>query len=177
MNSAIAAHAFSEIINIFNDRCVLYSKPVFLINKIGYFNYTEVREETTENTTDNATETSTAITSSEKMKSMQLPDLEPEIIFLNSKTEEKYSKNLEEWNKAEKIPDTYNYYLINNMIYFKNNSMYGEVSIKMLKNNVSTLFTCDYVTFTPLFSIVVASVFAGIVIVYGRGGRGHPSDM
>nr|CAI5835758.1 unnamed protein product [Callosobruchus analis] len=38
------------------------------------------------------------------------------------------------------------------------------------------MLMCDYVIFIPMLGMVVSSVFAGVVMVCGRGGRGYSSD-
>lgn len=189
ISSAIAAHAFSEIFDTFNSRCILYARPVFSLDKIEYIQIeshdstTEITKEfTTEFTTELATEFTTETDGSmDLITIMPLNESterkrqvsNPEIIISDSK---KPSDETHNWNNGEQIPGTDNYFLFNDTVYFKNNSLYGEINIKTSRRKLSPLFICDYVLFTPLFSLVVASVLLGIVIVYGRGGRGVPGE-
>lgn len=167
--STLAAYSFSEIFDIFNFRCILYAKPVFVIEDIQFFNSSSPEE--------------THVTihlnppREKRVKSKMLADEEPEIIFSkdNSGRIRQRTIDFDVWEESENIPNT-SYYLIQKVLYFKNDSMYGRLSIKMMRTVFATLLMCDYVLFIPLLSMVVSSAFIGIVVLYGRGGRGYVAD-
>lgn len=184
VNSVIASQVFSQVFDAFNSRCILYAEPVFIIDKIGKFNKSEINEITTESISDSTIEgktdstinITTTVTPTAKMEPSHHLAPKPEIRFSNKRKEDTNFKIIEEWNFSKKIPGTENYYLLNNTIFFKNDSVYAEIDIKMTKTDFSSLMMCDYIRFTTLSSVVAASTFAGIVIIYGRGGRGYPAD-
>lgn len=168
----------------------MYAKPVFLIDNLGYFNKTHSLQSTTEakmETTTDITTTETMVdTTTEPLRVFRSPpkvkadpplDNETEIFFSNSKRDtNETSIDVKHLNTLKRIPETENIYFSNNTIVFKNDSMYGEVNVKMAKADPPYVVMCDFVSFLPLFSLVVASVFAAIIIVFGRGGRGYPAE-
>lgn len=161
--SLISAYAFSELFDTFNYRCVLYAKPVFVIDEIQYFN-----------SSSNASEVTIPLSWSKKIR---VRESEPEIIFADVNNENTRLRiiDYENWEEAEKISNS-PYYIMNNIIFFKNNSMYGHLTLKLMRTVFATLLMCDYVLFIPLLSMVVSSFFIGIVVLYGRGGRGYVGD-
>lgn len=177
VNSAISFKTFHELVNTFECKCLLYTKPVFIIEKIGKLNKTEELDITTE---ESITELSTEIATEDTTSGILMPSQplypEPELFFSFYKKDDFYSKLMEHSNFTDKISGTNKYYLMNNSIYFKNESMYGQVNIKTIKIDSPSILHCDFIFFILLFSLISSSVFAGIVIIYGKGGRGYPSD-
>lgn len=172
VNSAIAAHAFSQIFDAFNNRCTLYAEPVFELDQIGYFNNSETSESVTEATEmyESTLEVTTIPTTTELVE----VEIKPKIVTAND--DEIRPAKILNWTNASHIPGTDDYYLMNRTVYFKNASMYGRIHIKMMRSDESTTLRCNYILFTHLLSVIVASVLTGIVLVFGRGGRGYPSD-
>lgn len=132
-------------------------------------------------TQESVTEITTKITENSAIYTTTTGKLIPfypkqELLYSFYKKDEFYSKLIEHSNFSEKIPGTDKFYLFNNSIYFKNDSIYGEANIKTIKTDSYSLLRCDFIFFIILFSLISSSVFAGIVIIYGRGGRGYASD-
>lgn len=160
ITSTVSAYSFSEIFNTFNFCCILYAKPVFGIDKIGFFNETG--------------ETDSKVTISFIQRLLRRFDENP-IIELAHSNHRFNTRIIEDWSTTENIPAT-DYCILNNHIYFKNDSFYGEVNINMMKTVFATLLMCNYTLFIPLLSLVIASASAGIVILFGKGGRGSLAD-
>lgn len=165
--SVLSAYAFGELFDAFNYRCLLYAKPVFIIDQVHFFNGTVEANQTKEVTA--------AVIITKLGKVDDSDAWKPEIIFSYDKKADISARIIEDWTSAVKIPNT-DYYVLNDVLYFKNGSLYGEVNIKMMRTVFATMLMCDYVLFVPFLSLVVASVFAGIFIFYGRGGRGYQGD-
>nr|CAH7712382.1 unnamed protein product [Callosobruchus chinensis] len=79
-------------------------------------------------------------------------------------------------NDSIPIPNTESLYVYDEEIWFITDISWGKIAIVMYKSVFSTVLMCDYVIFIPMLGMVVSSVFAGVVMVCGRGGRGYSSD-
>lgn len=161
ITSTVSTYAFSEIFDSFNYRCILYAKPYFVIDKIVYFNETEEAD------------SDVTINLMQRLHLRDDDDASRGIAHPNHKLQRRII--IEDWSAVEYIPNT-EYCILNNIIYFKNDSLYGQVDMKMMKTVFATLLMCNYTLFIPLLSLVIASVSAGIVILFGRGGRGSVAD-
>lgn len=164
ITSTVSTYAFTEIFDSFNYRCILYAKPYFIIDKIVYL-------ETEFNETQEA-DSSVTINLMERLAPRDDENPSREIAHPEHKFQ---TRIIEDWSAAEYIPNT-EYCILNNIIYFKNDSLYGEVNIKMMHSVFPALLLCNYTLSVSVLSLVTASVFSGIVILFGKGGRGSVAD-
>ncbi|CAH1979760.1 unnamed protein product [Acanthoscelides obtectus] len=201
VNSCICVYGFIDIFDIFNYNCILYGKPYFT-----YDNYmrTDVKRATTAspNATDttatntiadHSTTPATTVTPQALILALEESDTTEVSVTTTNATNtteiDPYERVDEvpdaapanvslkpDLNSSIAIPNTDNLYVYDDEIWVVTDYMWGKIIIVVYKSVFSTVLMCDYVIFIPMLSMVVSSVFAGVVMVCGRGGRGYSSD-
>ncbi|XP_056646584.1 uncharacterized protein LOC130451530 [Diorhabda sublineata] len=174
LNSLLSAYIFGEILKMFNYRCILHGQPIFDVVEARYMNETQnelIDLKPIMKNNNELNETKVNITENIKEMTVKEGNNEtrsnngPELLYLSI-----FNTSDESVNVTNDITENLKHsYLFNETIWYKNDSLYGKVDVRIRGSDYGSSTSCDLILFVPLVSLIAAAAFGALIVLFGRG--------
>lgn len=173
-NSLVSAYVFGEILKMFNYRCILHGQPIFDVVEARYMNETQNEVIDLKPVMKNVIGTNdTKQIIVENIKDIRVKEENnethinngPELLHLSI-----FNTSEQSVNVTNVVPENLKHsYLFNETIWYKNDSLYGKVDVRIRGSNYGTSTSCDLILFVPLVSLIAAAAFGALIVLFARG--------